>query len=321
MVLKYGLIIFMFVTDVFGIHLLFSQSVGINKIPLPLKISTSMCEAKQITKMSQKEYQKFQWNLFKNSFNAKWHSTQSYIYNSDNTIIDIIPKTKYELTFYQNNTCLWKGSGLRFTKGVKELYYNESNLNNNGMIFLFPGCGGHSYRYFNRSLENKIIPIEVNFFIEDIRSMIIVYYKVSNTSIMLDSIQITPFRNASKDKINNQFMYVQSVEDIVQKMMINNWYGERYSYTPDERNFNKMILNGFNLFPYLSSDKNLVKNTFEDGLVMVVPKIIPFGKHFKLLFGAMMSKNLYKQLIIDYNTDGNLTKWTYDNYIVHLKYR
>ena len=90
--------------------------------------------------------------------------------------------------------------------------------------------------------------------------------------------------------------------------------GERYTYEPGRQYFNTLLLDHFNIFPYLSANKNLVKATFDDGLLMVVPKILPIDRHFSLLFGAMMNNNLYKQLIINYNIDGNLTKWTYDIY-------
>lgn len=263
-------------------------------------------------KMSNKVYQNFQWNLFKKSFNGNWNAPYTYIYNSDKTLVNILYNTNYNLTFYDNNTCIWKGKGLRFTEGIKQLYYNQTNLNQNGMVFLFSNCGGHSYRYFDKNKINKIIPIEVNFFHEGVRSMIIIYYIVNdNKKIELDSIQITPFRN------NSEYKFIQSVkeiDDIVFHMTNNKWYAERFYYGPNERSYNKQILQQFNIFPYLSNDKNLIKATFEDGLIMIVPKIIPNNEHFKLLFGSLIDNNLYKQLIINYDINGNLTKWVYDTY-------
>lgn len=267
-------------------------------------------------KMSKKEHQKFQWNLFKKSFNGNWISPYTYIYDTDKKLINILYNTQYNITFYENNTCLWKGSGLRFTEGIKELYYNETNLNENGMVFLFSNCGGHSYKNFNNNNINKLIPIEVNFFDKEIRSMIIIYYKVNeNKNIELDCIQITPFRNNSHYKY---IPFIKKTDDIINHMSDNNWYGERYYYGYNDKSYNKQILQEFNIFPYLSTDNNLMKATFEDGLILIVPKIIPIGQHFKLLFGALMNNNLYKQLVINYDIHGNLTKWVYDVYIKNI---
>lgn len=287
-----------------------TQCFGLNNKP-QFRARLSMCS---------KEYQRFQWGLFEKSFNGKWYSPHTYIYNTNSSLMDILPKTKYELTFYPNRTCIWNGTGLRFSDS-KVLYLNESNLNNHGMVFLFPGCGGHALRYFDKSLNNsnKLMPIEVNFFHNNTRSMIIIYYKVSNKSIVLDSIQITPFRNLRETKTYptiSSAPILKSPEDVVEHLLNNNWFGERLFYEAGKQYFNKIILNAFNLFPYLSADKNLVKATFEDGLVMVVPKVLPIERHFKLVFGAMMNKKLYKQLIINYNIDGNLTRWTYDTYTI-----
>ena len=293
--------------DIYGINLMFSTCFGANNYKYRAKLS--MCS---------KEYQRFQWGLFEKSFNGKWYSPYTYVYNANSEIINILPKTKYELTFYPNRTCIWNGTGLRFSDD-KILYYNESNLNSRGMVFLFPGCGGHASRYFDKTLNdsNKLIPIEVNFFHNNTRSMIVIYYKACNKSIVLDSIQVTPFRNLREIKSYptiSSAPILKSVEDVVQHLLNNNWYGERLFYEVGKQYFNKMILNAFNLFPYLLSDKNLVKATFDDGLVMVVPRVLPIERHFKLVFGAMMNKKLYKQLIINYNIDGNLTRWTYDTY-------
>ena len=275
-------------------------------------IKASMCS-------SVKDHGRFQWSLFEKSFNGKWTSPHTYVYNSDNTLIDVLPTTKYELTFYENRTCIWNGTGLRYTNGNKILYLNETNLNSHGMVFLFPGCGGHSYRNLNPNKKpGTLLPIEVNFFNNNTRSMIIIYYKACNKSLELDSIQITPFRNLRNPNVSYSTFPLaptqKSVEDIVSKMLDSVCHGERYSYEPGRPYFNTLLLDHFNIFPYLSANKNLVKATFDDGLVMVVPKVVPIERHFALLFGAMMNKTLYKQLVINYNIDGNLTKWTYDIY-------
>jgi hypothetical protein len=293
--------------NIYGIKFMFSTYFGKNNYKYRVKLS--ICP---------KEYQRFQWKLFEKSFNGTWCSPYTYIYNTNSEITNILPKTKHELTFYPNRTCSLNGSGLRFSEN-KVLYYNESNFNKYDMMFLFPECGGHSSRYFDKSLNNsnKLMPIEVNFFHNNIRSMIVIYYKACNKSIVLDSIQVTPFRNLRENKTYptiSSAPILYSVNDVVQHLLNNNWYGERLFYDTGKQYFNKMILNAFNLFPYLSPDKNLVKATFEDGLIIIVPKVLPIERHFKLVFGAMMNKKLYKQLIINYNIDGNLTRWLYDTY-------
>ena len=311
--MKYSLITILFIFNIFNVYgikfLGFSQCFGV-KLKYLTKASMSSAT---------REYQRFQWSLFEKSFNGKWCSPHTYVYDSNKQLIDLLPTTKYELTFYQNKTCLWNGTGLRYTPNNKLLFYNESTLNNHGMVFLFPGCGGNSYRHFDiNKKEGSLLPIEVNFFNNNTRSMIIIYYKVGNKTISLDSIQVTPFRNL-RNPNSYYSMYdtpsiLKSVEHVVHKMSTDIWDGERFFYEPNKQYFNKICLNEFNLFPYLSCNKNLLKATFEDGLILIAPKIIPIEKHFSILFGAMMNDKLYKQLMINYDIDGNLTRWVYDIY-------
>ena len=289
-------------------NLLFSQYLGMNHQRHSVRFS--MC--------SKQEYKQLQWTLFEKSFAGKWCSPRTYVYDTDNKLIDIMPTIKNELTFYKNRTCLCTATDLQCGEN-KEAYYSENNLNKNGMVFMFPGCGGYSSTFLHKGVH-KFIPFEVNFFHNNTRSRIVVIYKVFKQNIILDSIQITPFRNLSNPNVtyymNTIPPILTSVEDVVRKLMNNNWYGERFCYEFDKQSFNKILLKGFNVYPYLSLNKNLVKATFEDGLVMVVPKVIPTERHFCLLFGVLMNNNLYKQLLMNYNIDGNLTKWSYDTYLI-----
>lgn len=256
------------------------------------KSSKMCCNNQKYVKMSPNEYEGYHTKLFQKSFHDNWRSSYSYVYDSDNTLIGLLPVAKY-----QN----------------KEFFYNKSCVNSHMAEFIFPGCGGKTQRFFDNSIPNKLIPIEVNFFQYNIRSLIILYYKVNeNHKIHLDSIQIVPFRNATGSTIG----YVPPLKsfDQVIDSMYDSWYGERTWYEPNEHSVSKRSLKTFNMFPYLSTNKNIIKQVYEDGLVIVVPKEIIAGEHFRMVFGAMVNISEYKQLIMNYNTHGNITRWTYDTY-------
>lgn len=222
--------------------------------------------------------------IFKETFSNKWKAPCSFIYNSNNVLTNIAtPK-------------------------------NISYINNYSTVFLFPGCCGHSPRLLETN-DNKIIPFEINFLEDNIRSEISIFYK----SGILYNVQITPFRD-NTNFYKHFIPSLKSTEEVVNIMMNNQWNGIRKYQLPDTKeNNNEIILNGFNLFPYFSGDKNLVKSCYEDGIVMVVPKIIPIGKNFKFVFGSMIDKKIYKQLFINYDIYGNLKKWTYDEFKLQKK--
>lgn len=115
--------------------------------------------------------------------------------------------------------------------------------------------------------------------------------------------------------MNQRKMYIYLLlNQLKQLCMDKSFRAVRYYDAIEDRHCEarKLILNGFNLFPYLSCDKNLVKGTYEDGLITVIPKNLPDKIHFKLVFGCKHDNKVYKHLFVYYDIDGNLKKVIYD---------
>lgn len=286
--------------------LLFQSNFGVRSTKTYFKPIMCNEKNKNYIRMSKKEHELYQWKIFKKSFEGNWHAPYSYLYDSNKILTDIIYNTNSKITIFNNNTCI-----INNDNNINQLYYYPNTLNINNTVFLFTDCAGKSCKSFNNSDRNTFM-MEINFFYKNIRSVIQIRYKSYNNNILLDSIYITPFRN----KLYSNTKYIKELSSIYDfiNIMSDNIYGERFYYNPNKYTYDKMILSSFNLFPYLSTDNNIFKGCFEDGLVVIIPKKITLGEHFKLLFGAYRD-NKYKQLIINYDINGNLTNWIYDSYI------
>jgi hypothetical protein len=272
-----------------------------------------------------------QWILFRQNFEGSWHAPYVYVYGrkSDDGPLDmenhaqVLPATQLEVAFNDRDTGIWKGTGLRFPQGVSEVPISRMTYNLQGRIYIFPGAGGQGSRVMaaaHKSVGERFAQ-EVNFFHESSRCMIVAIYKVVQDAehgpkeAQLDSVQVTPFRKcANGPKAGNARLHV---DELIQNLSQTDTVGTRLSFTPQTPldTYAKQHLDAFDARPY--RDGNMVRSTFEDGLVISVPEKIPQNSRFNMTFGAMMHGNsgaAFKEITIHFDQNAEVSRWSFSEY-------
>lgn len=283
--------------------------VQIHKSYLSIPSSKYSLNSIKMSSDTSKEDPTSQWNIFKDTFKGKWTGTSTW-YNGSNLFEPflVIRNTTYEISFPNDDNAIWRGNGLRFTENELYIKYNRDNWRKEA--FLFPrGLGGHS------SLEpltkNTKQFDEINFFDQECRSMIISEYKSDLNSFgKLQSIQITPFREAYKCKIGQRKKYKSTIELL---LSIRGWKGKSWTFSPDnipKYSFNEIKVSNEIINPYIYTKKEVCR-IWDENIICGLPMNIIRGEKSEYMYGCKVNDNCFKQLKIVRDKENKLASWTF----------
>lgn len=284
------------------------SSIPLSKFSLSLmRMSSDSSDSSEL-----KEDSTSQWNLFKETFGGKWIGTSSWYNSSDwSKPFLVIQKAIYDISFPNKDNAIWRGNGLRFTEN--ELYIKLNRDNWRKESFLFPGGFGGQTSLESLTKITKQFD-EINFFDQKCRSMIISEYRRDTSDSIffgkLQSIQITPFRDAYKCKIGKKEKYESTIDLL---LSISGWKGKSWTYSPDnipKYSFNETNVSDVIMNPNIYTTKEVCK-IWEDNLICGLPMNVMKGKESEYIYGCKVNDCCFKQLKIIRDKENKLISWTF----------
>ena len=272
-----------------------------------------------------------QWELMKRNFLGKWQGTAlwyesdvhgSFVASMKGEVLPppslSIPDTEYFIYSLDADTVIWHGKGLKFAPGgEKILNISRATTNASGRSFNIGGAGGQCSVDF----KSSSFGMEINFFHERSRSMIIVLYKPGSTSgkFFLDRICIVPFRcglGYSFPLKPSQTAVRRSVSTLLaglsEKTCRMQWMS--HSRALDETDGGEVqTMPTRSMLLFEDSDSRLVQS-FDDDLVCSVPLEVTAEQHCELVFGCRHTDHLFQAVTIVYS-NGKLDRNVYEEWV------
>ena len=154
---------------------------------------------------------------------------------------------------------------------------------------------------------------QINFFYNAARSVITINYTYNNDQkLQLNSIVISGLRCALSRTSNKRFKLL-NLSELNDKLK--NWTYCKSSIVNPKNPFviNQKEFNCYD-YEYLLLNEKRLSYVFADNLIISVPDIIDDNKPFSLLFGCLISPSCYKQVNLNYNFNGVLTSFEFNEY-------
>ena len=269
-----------------------------------------------------------QWELFKHNFLGKWQGRGLWYDSDDHTSFvanlrskELPPPSKImpemESSFYSldADTVLFRGKGFRISPGG-ERKFSRTTFDELGHRFLIGQTGGQCSVDF----KSSSFGMEINFFHERSRSMIVVLYKPGSTSgkFFLDRICIAPFRcglGCSFPLKPLQTAVRRSVSTLLaglsEKTCRMQWMS--HSHALDETDGGEVqTMPTRSMLLFEDSDSRLVQS-FDDDLVCSVPLEVAADQDSKLVFGCRHTDHLFQAVTVSYS-NGKLDRNVYERW-------
>jgi len=283
-----------------------------------------------------------QWALMRETFRGKWTGSTTWFGKVDKTSagpIDwatpeiFMPESVYHISFSDDLTGEWRGSGLRSqlpsTDTEKVLVMTGPMTSKT--TCLFPGGLGGQY-----SLEFSVADAkpgevtsrrdvahhpanEVNIFDDRARSMLISLYRAppGGGPVVLESVVVAPFRDALAAAAPGPRSTYPSAEALLSS--VEGWKGTQLTRVPEAwgegkpDTFEGQVPKPVSLDPARYTSQEVCR-TFIDNLIFAGPETITLGKPFELVYGAKISDKEFKELVVSYEADGAFASWKHAVY-------
>ena len=278
-----------------------------------------------------------QWELLKTNLRGKWQGTTKW-YKKDkgeenggkleheafiaemkastlpNPVI-FNKKPQYYIYTLDADTVITHGTGLTSTAtGEKIRHLSRKTFNDNGQYFCLKGAVGECYTDSNM----KFLAVEINFFYERARSMIIPMYTLNSMTnrLLLETVVISALRCGFG--YNFPFKLPQSevrgkIEDLIKSLK-----GKKCHRQMMDSAF---VLSSGEECEYptkpiqLFFDSERVVQLFDDDIVCSLPPDIHPGKECELVCGCFHTATYAQIFMLSYNSNGTvegymLEKWS-----------
>ena len=264
-----------------------------------------------------------QWDLYRGNFDGCWQGRSLWYERGTAAALDlshpsqVIDDTCYDIRFFDDDTGLWEGHGLKYAPGGKARHpiaravYNQSDH-----FWQFAGVGGQS------SLQ--ILPAakrfahEFNFCHGRARTMLVlIWTEVSSdeptspaSCWQLDAVSEVAFRCQRHQPPEPLRHGVQNSEALLQSLQ--GWRGEQQVLRPGETGEPS---HPADVEPFAASAFACHGLTpgFSDGLICSIPVQLPSGA-FRLEVGCLVAANLFERLSVVYGADQKLQRWERSRY-------
>ena len=295
-------------------HYYFNCHLPVLKARLPISSNFRIRQSLQVSMDTRSR----QWDLFVHNFKGNWvGKTTWYDRDEVKNILDFdkaseIISSRYNIFFADSDSGTWEGSGLRYSNGTKVLPLSRATYNLQGTAWQFPGSGGLSSLTADHATNKSMH--EVYFFERDFGSMMLVIYNKDlggKGRLILKSVGTLPFFRGQDQIHEYQPTPKRSLKEVLSTVA--GWQGSRMSLGPQAPLSEAAASCGtFDPGPYLSAP---VTASFEAGLVLAVPEFIDASVGpFEMRFACLQTSSQLKQLVISFDAEGRLTRWTYDVY-------
>lgn len=240
------------------------------------------------------------------------------------------------LFIYVNSfdTGLWRGTTHYYIKSNNQIdlkkpvitmrnytqpYYFNRTLANNKFLKLklqsYDKLGGVIVN-LNKNTENTYyFTNQINFFYNTFRSVITINYTYNKEQkLELTSIIVSGLRCGLQRRLTSKFRPSLNNLTVLNDKLKTWTYCKSTIINPKEPYIkNIKEINCYD-YEYMLLNKNRISKIFIDNLIISLPEIIDDNKPFSLLIGCLISNDCYKQVNLNYNFNGYLTSFEYNEY-------
>ena len=252
-----------------------------------------------------------QWDLNRANFDGRWLGPSRWYQRSKDGVLDlaqpseVIENTSYDISFFDDDTGLWDGSGLKFAPGGTARHPISSKIyNQSGHCWQFSGAGGQS------SLQ--VVPgsgrfaHELNFFYGRSRSMLVLIWIEQENRWHLDAISAVPFRCA-RSMTTEPYRRIDGLPAQQQLAELIGWHGELEQLSPGANGLPSTPVTA-EPFAIENFQRHDITAAFSDGLICSIPETIPEGA-FTLEVGCRVTADRFQQLSLIYDDEHRLHHW------------
>ena len=252
-----------------------------------------------------------QWDLNRANFDGRWLGPSRWYQRSKDGVLDlaqpseVIENTSYDISFFDDDTGLWDGSGLKFAPGGTARHPISSKIyNQSGHCWQFSGAGGQS------SLQ--VVPgsgrfaHELNFFCGRSRSMLVLIWIEQENRWHLDAISAVPFRCA-RSMTTEPYRRIDGLPAQQQLAELIGWHGELEQLSPGANGLPSTPVTA-EPFAIENFQRHDITAAFSDGLICSIPETIPEGA-FTLEVGCRVTADRFQQLSLVYDDEHRLHHW------------
>jgi hypothetical protein len=281
-----------------------------------------------------------QWNLMQENFRGKWQGDTAWYKrdsgdgNDELTLLQfaaylntapieptqLIKDSEYHIYMTDADNGIWHGKGLRFAAGgEKKIHISRVKSNESGKAFQFPGMGAQ----ISPNTSESTFAWEANFFQQRSRSMIIIMYKLveSSSVLELNSIGIAPFR-CGLSIPKNPMKILQSVERrTVAKLFegVDSMQGtvlwKSYTRALDEIGDKiESMTESMSFFIHPENYPDRFCESFDDDIVCSIPFSINKDGPCKVVTGCRHSKDFLQICTVTYGMDGKVERFQLEKY-------
>lgn len=275
-----------------------------------------------------------QWELMRKNLSGKWKATTMWYERGDLdhsafvTSLNgeqlppslLVPNTEYHIYFFDADTGIWHGKGLKFAPGgEKKLDISRKNFNKYGKVFCCEGISGQC----DIGLGSSSFGFEVNFLYEHSRSMIVVLYKpaLTSTNFLLNAVCIAPFRCGNQHDTfplkppQNEIR--RSVDALLAGLCDKTCRMQWMSHTHalDETDGGEVqAMPTKSMLLLSSSDSSRLVQSFDDDLVCSIPVEVVAGQACEFVFGCRHTDKLFRSITITYDCENKLEKEIFERW-------
>mgnify|MGYP002830352748 CR=1 FL=1 len=252
-----------------------------------------------------------QWDLNRENFDGRWLGCSRWFQRSKAGDLnltepsDVIEDTCYDISFLDQDTGLWDGSGLKFAPGGTARHPISSKIyNQSGHCWQFTGAGGQSS--VQLTAGSKRFAHELNFFQGRSRSMLVLIWIEQDECWRLDAVCAVPFRcgrstPAEPQRLTDGRPLQQQLAELT------GWGGALESLTPGESGLPAAV-GAAEPFALERFCRHGITAAFCDGLICSVPETLSTGA-FTLEVGCRVAPECFQQLSLIYDEAQRLQRW------------
>ena len=252
-----------------------------------------------------------QWTLNRLNFEGCWQGRGCWhVRDSEGdlnfaTPTRVITPTRYAISFSDEDTGVWDGSGLFFAPDGKATYaISRDSYNAGGGCWQFAGAGGQSSRRLDAGASR--FGHEINLFQARSRSMLVLIWEPIDHHWRLQVVGAVGFRCLQGQSVEPERPICASPEALLEPLR--GWQGSSERLTPSEAIQGQPSAPQ----PVVFDPEQLLRHdcsaVMADGLVFSVPEQLP-NAAFRLEIGGLLGPALFQQVSVLFDSAGTLTAW------------
>lgn len=253
-----------------------------------------------------------QWQLNRRNFEGCWQGASAWYlregegqagllrFEQPSRVID---PTRYAISFNEDDTEFWDGSGLLFAPGgTRQLQLTRDTYIEGNFRWQFAGVGGQASLQVNA--EASRFGQEINLFHARSRSMLVLLWALDPDGWHLSSVGAVPFRCQLSSPLDPARPPLDAAELLA---LVEGWPGSEESLEPGQwpdQDPEPTPTAPFSRSDFIAGDCTMA---LADRLVFSVPERLPGGA-FRLEVGCLLTPERFHQISLLFNPEQRLER-------------